>query len=101
MYYKQKGQDMVYAVVHGQGRKQTKTFVQAKPHRIHYVAQRIAGYRVENLPDPKFGIIRPTRVPNGYKLETVGRIKTIRAQARAQRRLAAFRKRFKTEGGEQ
>lgn len=70
---------MIYAVEHG---GQT-TFIQAKPHRAHYVAQQVAG-------------------GDDYALETVGRISEVRAASRAKRRLAERRRTFESlaEGGE-
>ena len=70
---------MIYAVEHG---GQT-TFIQAKPHRAHYVARQVAG-------------------GDDYALETVGRISEVRAASRAKRRLAERRRAFESlaEGGE-
>jgi len=70
---------MVYAVEHDGN----TTFIQAKPHRAHFVAREVAG-------------------GNGYTLERVGRVKEVRAHARAKRRLAERRRAFESlaEGGE-
>lgn len=70
---------MVYEVQHDGN----TTYIQAKPHRAHYVARQIA--------------------PEGdYTLTPVGRAKQIRAHARAKRRLAERRRVFESlvEGGE-
>lgn len=84
---------MVYAVeTNGE-----TTYIQAKPHRAHYVAQELAGWRTEPGDGPL-----PRRVPNPYALTPVGRVKQIRAHARAKRRLAERRRIFESlaEGGE-
>jgi hypothetical protein len=89
---------MIYAVEHG---GQT-TFIQAKPHRAHYVAQQVAGYRDEEGPLPQSRVLVVQRVPNEYTLTPVGRISEIRAASRAKRRLAERRRIFESlaEGGE-
>lgn len=86
---------MIYAVEHDGN----TTFIQTKPHRAHFVAQEVAGWRT----DPGDGLLLlPRRVANPYKLTPVGRVKQIRAHARAKRRLAERRRIFEslTEGGE-